>query len=252
MFFILSKLLYFLLIPFNWVLLLLIGYIITKSPARKRILKIWIIIIIVLFTNPWLYKTANKVWQAEYKELATNKNYEIGILLTGMVQFDRKDQGFFGAAADRFIQTATLYHTKKIKKVLVTGGSGSLLHDSPAEALYLKEMLIKNGVAEKDIITEPLSRNTYENAVFSKRILDSLQVNTTSLLITSALHMKRSEAVFKKARVDFEIYATDFKVVDERFAIDDTMIPDVKLLKDWSHLLKEMIGLWVYQLTGKA
>jgi hypothetical protein len=64
--------------------------------------------------------------------------------------------------------------------------------------------------------------------------------------------MKRSEAVFKKAQVDFEIYATDFKVVDERFAIDDTMIPDVKLLKDWSHLLKEMIGLWVYQLTGKA
>lgn len=252
MFFILSKLLYFLLIPFNWVLLLLIGYIITKSPARKRILKIWIIIIVIVFTNPWLYKTANKTWQAAYKELAINKSYEIGILLTGMVQFDSKDQGFFGAAADRFIQTATLYHTGKIKKVLVTGGSGSLLHHSPPEALYLKEMLIKNGISEKDIITEPLSRNTYENAIFSKRILDSLQVNTTSLLITSALHMKRSEAVFKKAGINFEIYAADFKVVDERFAIDDTMIPDVKLLKDWSHLLKEMIGLWVYQLTGKA
>lgn len=252
MFFTLSKLLYFLLIPFNWVLLLLIGYIVTKSPARKRLLKIWIIIFIILFTNPWLYKTATKAWQAEYKELSTDKNYEIGILLTGMIQFDSKDQGFFGAAADRFIQTATLYHTGKIKKILVTGGSGTLLHHSPPEALYLKKMLIKNGIPEKDIITESLSRNTYENAVFSKRILDSMQINSTSLLITSSMHMKRSEAVFRKAGIMFESYAADFKVVDDHFSIDDTLIPDAKLLKDWSSLFKEIVGLWVYQLTGKA
>lgn len=252
MFFILSKLLYFLLIPFNWVLLLLIAYIITKSPTRKRGLKKLIIIIMVFFTNPWLYKISTKAWQVEFKELAPEKQYETGILLTGMVQFNTADQGFFGSAADRFIQTATLYHTGKIKKILVTGGSGSLVYSSPPEALYLKEMLVKNGISEKDIIAEPLSRNTYENAVFSKKLLDSLQIKTPSLLITSALHMKRSEAVFKKAGIHFDSYAADFKVVDEHFSINDILIPDVKLLKDWSQLLKEIVGLWVYQLTGKA
>jgi len=206
----------------------------------------------VLFSNPWLYKTATKCWQSEFKQLSEVKNYEIGILLTGMVQFDSKDQGFFGSAADRFIQTATLYHTGKIKKILVTGGSGSLLHLAPPEALYLKEMLIKNGIPEKDIIAESASRNTYENAIFSKRILDSLKITTPSLLITSALHMKRSEAVFTKAGIEFDSYPADFKVVDEYFSIDDTLIPDAKLLKEWSHLIKEVIGLWVYQLTGKA
>lgn len=252
MFFIFSKLLYFLIIPFNWIIILLMIIYFVKSPRLKRRLAIITVIITFLFTNPWLYKTANKYWQADFKELSQVKNYEVGILLTGMVQFDTRDQGFFGSAADRFIQTATLYHTGKIKKILLTGGSGSILHSYKPEAIFLKEMLVHNKIPEKDIIVEPLSRNTYENGIFSKRILDSLKISTPSLLITSALHMRRSEAVFTKAGIQFDSYPADFKVVDEYFSIDDTLMPDAKLLRDWSHLLKEIIGLWVYQLTGKA
>lgn len=252
MFFILSKLLNFLLIPFNWIIILLISIYFVKSARLKRRLILMTVLITLVFSNPWLYKKVNKYWQADFKPLSQVKEYELGILLTGMVQFDTKDQGFFGSAADRFIQTATLYHTGKINKILVTGGSGSLLHTYKSEAVFLKEMLLNNNIPEKDIIVEPDSRNTYENAIFSKRILDSLNINTPSLLITSALHMRRSEAVFTKAGIQFDSYPADFKVVDDYFSIDDTLIPDAKLLKDWSHLIKEVIGLWVYQLTGKA
>ena len=252
MFFILSKLLYFLLIPFNWIIILLISIYFVKSARLKRRLILITVFITLIFSNPWLYKKANKCWQADSKALSQMKNYELGILLTGMVNFDTRDQGFFGSAADRFIQTATLYHTGKIKKILVTGGSGSLLHTYKPEAVFLKEMLVNNNIPEKDIIVEPDSRNTYENAIFSKRILDSLNISSPSLLITSALHMRRSEAVFKKAGIRFDSYAADFKVVNEYFSIYDTLIPDAKLLKDWTHLIKEVIGLWVYQLTGKA
>lgn len=210
------------------------------------------IVITLIFTNQWLYKTTTKCWQSEYKELSKVKQYDLGILLTGMVQFDTRDQGFFGSAADRFIQTATLYHTGKIKKILVTGGSGSLFHTYKSESIFLKEMLISNKIPEKDIIIEPNARNTYENAIFSKPILDSLKINTPCLLITSALHMKRSEAVFSKAGFKFDTYASDFRVIDEYFSLDAILIPDGKLLTEWSLLLKEMIGLWVYQLTGKA
>lgn len=252
MFFILSKLLYFLLIPFNWIIILLISIYFVKSARLKRRLTFATVVIALVFSNPWLYKKANKCWQADSKALSQIKKYELGILLTGMVNFDTRDQGFFGSAGDRFIQTATLYHTGKIKKILVTGGSGSLLHTYNPEAVFLKEMLVNNNIPENDIIIEPDSRNTYENAVFSKRIVDSLKINTPSLLITSALHMRRSEAVFKKAGIRFDSYAADFKVVDEYFSVDDTLIPDAKLLKDWTHLIKEVIGLWVYRLTGKA
>ena len=123
MFFILSKLLYFLLIPFNWIIILLISIYFVKSARLKRRLILITVFITLIFSNPWLYKKANKCWQADSKALSQMKNYELGILLTGMVNFDTRDQGFFGSAADRFIQTATLYHTGKIKKILVTGGS---------------------------------------------------------------------------------------------------------------------------------
>lgn len=252
MFFILSKLLYFLLIPFNWIIILLISIYWVKSTRLKRRLTLITVLITLVFSNPWLYKKANKCWQADSKALSQMKNYELGILLTGMIQFDKKDQGFFGSAADRFIQTATLYHTGKIKKILVTGGNGSLLHTYKPEAVFLKEMLVNNNIPEQDIIVEPDSRNTYENALFSKRIIDSLKISTPSLLITSALHMRRSEAVFTKVGIRFDSYPADFKVVDEYFSVYDTLIPDAKLLKDWSHLIKEVVGLWVYQLTGKA
>lgn len=252
MFFILSKLLLFLLIPFTWIMILLIWIYFAKSARLKRKLTILTVCITVIFSNPWFYKKATLAWQTSKKNLSPNEAYEVGILLTGMVQFDKYNQGFFGSASDRFIQTAALYHTGKIKKILVTGGSGSLLYDYPAEAEYLKNVLVSNAVPEKDIIVEPLSRNTYENAIFSKKIIDSLQLKPPFLLITSAFHMPRSSAVFKKAGIQFVPYPCDYKVVEEKFSVDDVLMPDAKLLKNWSDLLKEIIGLAAYKITGKA
>lgn len=191
-------------------------------------------------------------WQPKPKEWKNGETYQVGILLTGMVQFDVHGQGFFGNSSDRFIQTANLYHAGKIKKILVTGGSGSVLHTYPPEAEFLRSMLITNGIPESDIISEPASRNTYENAIFSKKLIDSLKLQPPFLLITSAQHMRRSAAVFNKARLSFIPNPCDYKVVDEYFSIDEMLMPDAKLLNDWSHLLKEIIGLWTYQLTGKA
>jgi len=252
MFFILSKLLFFLLVPFTWIMLLLVWICFAKSAKLKRRLTILTISISIIFSNPWLYKKATLAWQAPKKNLSDSAQYETGILLTGMVQFDKFNEGYFGAASDRFIQTASLYHTGKIKKILVTGGSGSLLHGYPAEAEYLRKALINIAVPEKDIIVEPLSRNTHENAIFSKKIIDSLQLRPPFLLITSAFHIPRSSAVFKKAGIQFIAYPCDYKVVKEKFSLDDILMPDAKLLKNWSELIKEIIGLAAYKLTGKA
>ena len=252
MFFILSKLLFFLLIPFTWIMVLLIWICFAKSARLKRKLTILTICITVVFSNPWLYKQTMLVWQTPKKILSAQKQYEAGILLTGMIQFDKHNQGYFGSSADRFIQTATLYHTGKIKKILITGGSGSLLHNFPPEAAYLKQVMLENAVPEKDIIVEPLSRNTYENAIFSKKIIDSLQLKPPFVLITSAMHMPRSMAVFRKAGIDFVAYPCDYKVVEEKFTFDEVLMPDAKLLKNWAELIKEMVGLLAYRFTGKA
>ncbi len=252
MFFILSKLLYFLLIPFTWVMLFLAWIAFTKSAILKRRLIIITIVITLVFTNPWLYKQANLAWQPAKTVLNAQDTFDVGILLTGMIQFDDADEGYFGTASDRFIQTANLYHTGKIKKILVTGGSGSLLYDYPAEAVFLKKAFLDNAIPEKDIIIEPASRNTYENAIFSKKIIDSLNLKGPFLLITSAQHIRRSAAVFKKAGIPFVTFPGDFRVVKDKFSPDDILMPKAELLKEWSYLLKEIVGLLAYKLTGKA
>jgi len=71
-------------------------------------------------------------------------------------------------------------------------------------------------------------------------------------LITSAEHMPRSEKVFKKAGFDIQPFPCDYSVYDERWDLSNTIAPDPQLLVLWKYFLKEIIGTWVYQLTGKA
>ncbi len=192
-------------------------------------------------------------WQPPVTQLAANKTYSVGILLGGMSMFDKYDTGYFGNNADRFIQVANLYHSGTISKVLISGGTGRLLQSEPSEAGFLLKELLRNGVKREDIIIEEQSRTTYENAIYSKQILNSLKLPAPYIVVTSAIHMPRSEKVFKKAGYNnFITYPCDYKVIDSKFSLEDTIAPDIKLLSDWQYLIKEMVGIIAYQLTGKA
>lgn len=252
MFFVLSKVLYFLLVPFWWIVILLVWMWRTRSPRRKRNLLIVAIVLVVVFTNPFIYRSLVLNWQPDLVEVSSDKKYDAGILLGGLAGYDRFGRGFFSDESDRFIQAANLFHRGIIKKIIVTGGVGGLYQKGQPEATFLNQALIKNGIPDSCIITESKSRNTFENAVFSKRIVDSLHIKGPYVLITSALHMRRSHAVFTKAGFDIIEAPADFKVVFRNNGLDETLIPDVSLLKEWSYFLKEIIGLYVYRMTGKA
>lgn len=252
MFFILSKILFFLLIPFWWMVILLLLRWVIRNARWKKILGGISIVIGIVFTNPYLYRTANLAWQPPPVDLPLNRSYDAGILLGGMAGYDKYDRGYFGGSADRFIQTANLYHQGIIKKIIVTGGTGTISQKEPAEAIYLRTQLIANGVKTEDIIMESRSRNTYENAVYSKILTDSLQLKPPFILITSAQHMKRSISVFNKAAFTTIAFPCDYKVTPTRETFDNIIVPQISLLNDWSYLLKEIVGLSVYRLTGKA
>jgi len=252
MFFILSKILFFLLVPFWWIVILYIWMRFSKSPRVKKNLSIIIIVIVVLFTNQVVYKTLVSQWQPRPAKLPADKKYDAGIVLGGMAGYDKNGRGYFGDNADRFIQTANLYHQGIIKKIIISGGTGRLMQDEAPEAIFLKHEFIANNVHDSDIIIETRSRNTFENAVFSKEIIDSLHLKPPFILITSAIHMKRSASVFKKTGYDFIAFPCDYKVNPSEFGIDDYIIPDFRLLTNWSFFIKEVVGLYVYKLTGKA
>ncbi len=252
MFFTLSKVLFFLLSPVTWIGILFMILFFVKARLWRRILNITLLVIIVVFTNPYFYRSMVMLWQTAPDDLNNGKVYEAGILLGGFSGYDINNHGYFDEASDRFIQTVSLYHQGKIKKIIMTGGNGTLSRDMPPESFFIQEQLIKNGIPKSDIILESDSRNTFENAINTQYIIDSLKMRGPFLLITSAMHMPRSERLFKKAGVSIQPYPCNYKVYNERFSLADTLAPDPSLLVSWKHFIKEVVGLLLYQALGKA
>ena len=120
------------------------------------------------------------------------------------------------------------------------------------EGNVLKEEFLKNKVNPADLIIENKSRSTYENAIFTKKILDSLNMNDTMVLISSASHLRRSKMVFKNAGYKIVAYPCDFEFVDRFYTVLDYVWPNINAFNGWAKLIKEMVGTVVYSVTGKA
>ncbi|RYY70788.1 MAG: YdcF family protein [Chitinophagaceae bacterium] len=253
MFFILSKLLTYFIAPFNWLLLFIILAFFIKNEKWKKRFKWLAIGWFFFFSNPLLIHHLNLKWQVPARTIAPGEQYEAGIVLGGFVQFDAKEKkGYFNSASDRFLQAVRLYKMGHIKKIAITGGSGKLFHTEYRDADFAKDQLLEFGIPLTDIILENNSRNTYENAVFTKTILDSSGIKGPYLLITSAMHMRRSEQVFKKVGLPVVAYPANFATMDFPLGFTDAIKPSISAMNDWESLLKEVIGLQVYKWTGKA
>jgi uncharacterized SAM-binding protein YcdF (DUF218 family) len=252
MFFIFSKVLYFLLVPFNWIIMLFIWRWLAKSPVVKKRLAISMIVIGILFSNTYLHDQIVWRWQITKPQIEPGKQYEAGILLGGMADFDKQQQGFFGSTADRFIEILKLYNQGVIRKIVVSGGNGNLVDAKSAEADFLEKEFLANNVPPDDLIIENKSRNTFENAVFTKRILDSLHIHGPFVLVSSAIHLRRSEKVFTKAGMPVVCYPAAYDVIDKKYYLTDYLVPNISLLDYWKYPIKEMVGLVVYNLTGKS
>ena len=126
-----------------------------------------------------------------------------------------------------------------------------------SEADAFKQLIAEQGLAEITQSTayyENQSRNTYENAVYSKKIIDQLGVGNPSiktglwLLVTSATHMPRSVKIFEKQGIQIIPIPVDYQTshtLDWReFSITGGAVL-------WNNLLHEYIGIVAYKLTGK-
>ena len=253
MFFILSKALFFLIQPLNWVVGLMLYALFAKKTNRKRKAMIGAIILTLFFTNRFLYNQVIRFWEVETITAdQIQEPYDIGILLGGYSNshiLPRHDRMNFSGRANRFLNAYELYRTGKIKKLLLTGGSGDLLQEQPSEADLMKKFLLRLGVPEEDIIIEADSRNTYENAIFSKKKLEAYP-GARCLLLTSAWHMRRSAGCFRKAGMEFVPFSVDFITEKNRWAPENTLIPDRSGFELWEFLIKEWVGCVAYWAKG--
>jgi uncharacterized SAM-binding protein YcdF (DUF218 family) len=161
-------------------------------------------------------------------------------------------------AGDRVLYAAWLYRQGKAPVILASGGLLDWeLHETSA-AENMQALLQFIGVPAEAILTQPDSRNTYEDALFSARILKEKGIQRI-LLVTSAWHMPRAFRLFQAQGLEVVPAPVDFTVTDA--AWKELTTPDVRLqllallpsaerLGLTTRMLKEHLGMLVYDLQG--
>jgi len=240
--------------PITWLLILVFLAYRTQNNNRKKKYLIFTFILLLILSNPWLSNLAVKSYEYSPINMNNVKPTTLGIILTGVTK--RLDSGdnrvYFAKGADRVIHTVYLYNRGIIKKILVSGGSGSFYSDNEkTESEKIKWALIEMGVSEKDIFLETNSRNTKENAVFSAKIIRDKFPNEIPILITSAFHMRRSIGCFKQVGINVTPFPVDFFTKHVKTDVRD-FIPNGGSFSLWSLLTHECLGLVVYKLLGYA
>jgi uncharacterized SAM-binding protein YcdF (DUF218 family) len=239
-----STILSLLLSPWNWIIILLIAGWIFKKRAAKRCCFIFAVCLFIVFGNSALLNLYARWWQPKPVTLSTGITYSCGIVTGGFGSPDAQGRGYFNISSDRFIQTLLLYQTGKISHILISGGNGKSDDASFREAHWAKKQFIAAGVPDSVIYTEDRSDNTADNAVNSKRLLDSLHFPPPYLLITSAFHMPRAKLIFERTGLHVIPYPCNY--TDGRGPVTfSDFVPRPSSLLDWERYLKESFAyLW--------
>ena len=152
------------------------------------------------------------------------------------------------SSGDRLTDSILLYKAGRAEQILFTGGSGILFEQEIKEAGFAKKFLTDFGVPENKILIESESRNTFENALYTKKILEEKKMNRI-ILVTSAFHMKRSVAIFKKLGLEVIPFPTDYRALNMGLNFD-AFVPSTGALDTTTLAIKEWIGIIAYEWKG--
>lgn len=250
MFFILSKILFYIALPVVWLVGLLLYAVFTKKKRwRKLALKLATILAVVL-TNPFFINEALLAWELSPKKLSQVPVSDAGIILTGITSLEKSphDRVYLERGADRVLHTLWLYREKKIRKIIISGGSGSIKSVYTTEAAELKKILLLAGIPENLILLEDRSHNTHENALFTAQLLQKHPEIQSLVLITSAFHMRRAEACFRVAGVNPVVFPADFYSFDRSYYPLNLIVPSANAFTNWHMLMHEILGFIIYKV----
>ena len=182
------------------------------------------------------------------RDVPTNKCI---VLLGGVIQpaWAPRTEVEINEAVERVRTAARLFHARKGEVIVVTGGNLPWSPIAVSEAQLIKTLLGEWGVPAASVVLEEASRNTRENGLNARVLMDALACDT-SLLVTSAAHMKRAVAVFEKLGMAvFPVSADVRAVADPALTVLD-FLPAAEALKMTTDALREWMGQGVYWVRG--
>jgi len=175
------------------------------------------------------------------------------IVLGGAISPDvsaARDEVALNEAAERLTVAAELARRYPEARILLSGGSGALIYEESAEAPFAMRLLQGLGIVRARILLEDRSRNTVENAIFSKALAQP-KPGERWLLVTSAHHLPRAMGVFRKVGFPVEAYPVDWRTR----GVKDVLRPFATVgdgLRRSDTAMREWVGLAVYWFTGRS
>jgi uncharacterized SAM-binding protein YcdF (DUF218 family) len=256
LFFVLSKTLGFMLLPTN--LLIGIGLLgailmVTRFASLGRKLVIAAVLLLVICGLSPLGNLLLYPLESRFPPWDASRGAPDGIVVLGAsIEADLSaahGTAVVRSAPDRIIAAAALAHRYPNARIVFSGGSANLVSNDAREADFAGAIFESLGISKSRLIMERHSRNTVENAEFSKALVAPKQ-GERWLLVTSAFHMPRSVGLFRKAGFAVEPYPVDWRVggPDDLFSFTNIAVDG---LGRTDIAVREWIGLIAYRATGK-
>lgn len=262
MFLYLSKLLPLLIYPLGLAtMLLVLLLVLRRRPRWVMALGVATLLLVWLGGNRLLSMALIRSLEWRHPPLADTATAEVIVVLGGATRPQTWPRPLHevNEAGDRLLYAAHLYQQQAAPQVLVSGGIVGV--NGPAvmsEAESMTALLALMGVPRRAVWEESGSRNTYENAVEIKKILQAKEINRI-LLVTSALHMPRAVAIFQRQGFDVIPAPTDYLVTQADWDYYFSLVPSIQVfnllpgteaMDRTTNALKEYIGILVYRLRG--
>jgi uncharacterized SAM-binding protein YcdF (DUF218 family) len=211
------------------------------------------IIILWICSTPFFANRAVASLERQYppRTMAQTPQADVAIVLGGALgqPLPPRVEVQLSNASGRVLHASRLYRAGKVKRVLVSAGNIPWILAIKPEAELIKELLVEMGVPSEAIEIETASRNTYENALEIARMW-KVKGFKSALLVTSAIHMPRAIAVFRRADLPVIASTADVLVVDGDPRDLFVWLPDTSALAGTTNALKEWMGILVYRLRG--
>lgn len=257
-FFVLSKVLWFFAAPSNLALTLVVLALVFIR--RRAVSATFLVLAVAILAGLGLSPLPNALLlplEERFPVFVDDGRPVDGIVVLGGAEvpdiWARRGVPTFNDSAERVIAFADLARRHPQARLAFAGGSGALRQRQDAieaEAKMMREVMPMLGIDPARVTYEDKSRNTVENAVFARALLQP-KPGERWLLVTSAWHMPRAVGAFRAAGFPVTAAPTDFRTTGWA----DLTEPLSRLsfgLNQADMAVREWIGLVAYRLTGRT
>ena len=244
--------------PTTPILILLIAAVVFRWRAGlARLIATGALIVLLVCGNGWVVGAMVRSLESAAPPVGLSASADAIVILSGgtLPRTNPRPTVEVSDAGDRVLYGAELFRRQRAPRVIVTGDVATGGLATRPEADDMSDLLERIGVPRTAILAERQAQNTHEHPLKLCPMFSQLGVHRV-LLVTSALHMRRSLGVFRHScpAVEYVPAPTDFRSVDGPpepwYRQLARMIPTPRALLDFTDATHEYVGILYYRARG--